>query len=198
MDIRQIKESFSRVKIYYAKKDNAKAFSTAATALREALKLPGGLTTELKGATRELVTLLSKDDYVKKVNPNLAYKPGDEKNLLALFTAVHQQILKDQGFESYDDTRARKLALDQKINAGIKLLEQGKISEADESFQESLKFYKDEHRVFLYISRLLIAAGQIKRSLTYIKRGLEINNKDPELVAVFRQVRELLSGGENG
>jgi Tfp pilus assembly protein PilF len=95
--------------------------------------------------------------------------------------------------EDHDSALARKRSLDQNINLGAKLLTQNKVSEADAAFQDALASYKDEHRAWQMIGKLLLDAGQARRAWPYLKKATELepqNEVARELFAAATKARE--------
>lgn len=182
MDIRQIRENFGRVKAYYLKNDTLRAMGVLIVGLKEAIKLSGGLPTDVRSQLREAVQFINRDEMVKKFSPNgVSYQPSQERQLLISLVDIYKKIQEDNEKEDYEVAKERKQCLDQALNLGLKNLEAGKISEADQCFQEAISFYKNEHRIFFYIAKSLIDAGQVKRAGVYIKKGLELVPTDKEM-----------------
>ena len=142
---------------------------------------------DIRGDIREALQLLIRDGQVKALLPDgqCAYAPGQEKELLALFTKIHDQIKEAAETENRETALARKIKLDQAYNAGKKLLEQGRVSEADASFAEAVLAYKDEHRLFCMIASLLVDAKEVVRAGPYLKKGLEALPGDPDLLELL-------------
>jgi tetratricopeptide (TPR) repeat protein len=174
MDVRQIREELGRVKSAYQKKDSVRALSTLINALKAALALPGGLPSDVRSPLREAVQLVGKDELVQPHAPEpLVYQPGQERRLLSLLLTVHKEVLAQMNTEDYETASARKLRMDQALNQGLRSLEAGRLSEADEYFQQAIANYRDESRVFHYIGKLLLDAGAAKRALFYLRKGVE-------------------------
>ena len=149
--------------------------------------------TDIRGDIREALQFLVRDQQVKALLPSgqCNYTPGQEKELLALFTKIHDQLKEAAETEDHESALARKIKLDQSYNAGKKLLEQGKISEADANFAEAVLAYKDEHRLFHMIAGLLVDANEVVRAGPYLKKGLEALPGDPELMELLERARLL-------
>ena len=149
--------------------------------------------TDVRGDLREALQLLARDEQVKALLPDgqCSYTPGQEKALLALFTNISNQLKEAAETEDHESALARKIKLDQAYNAGKKLLEQGKVSEADASFTEAVLAYKDEHRLFYMVAGLLVDANEVVRAGPYLKKGLEALPGDPELMELLERARVL-------
>lgn len=192
MDIRKIRENLGRIKIYYLKGETLKALGFAVTGL----KALGGATPprEVKGAIREGVQLLSRDEEIKaRLKTPLFYQPGQERTLLAVLSKLHQEMSAASHSEDHDTALNRKRRLDQNLNLGKKLLEQGKAPEADAAFQEALKFLKDEIRAYQMIGKILVEGGQPRRAWPYLKKAVDLepqNEAAKELFAAAARARE--------
>ena len=149
--------------------------------------------TDVRGDIREAVQCLVGDRQIKDLLPagQFGYVPGQEKELLALFTKVLGRLKDAAESEDHETALARKIKIDQAYNAGKKLLEQGKVSEADASFAEAVRAYRDEHRLFCMIAGLLVDAKEVVRAGPYLKKGLEVLPGDPELMELLERARVL-------
>jgi len=191
MNIRHIRENLGRVRTGFQRNEMLRALSCFIAGLQG---LGGNAPpTDIRGDIREALQLLVRDEQVKALLPNgqCAYTPGQEKELLALFANIHDQLKEAAETEGREATLARKIKLDQAYNAGKKLLEQGKVSEADASFAEAVRVYKDEHRLFYMIAGLLVDAKEVVRAGPYLKKGLEVLPGDPELMELLERARAL-------
>ena len=191
MNIREIRENLGRVRTSFQRNEMIRAVNCFV----EGLRALGGSAppTDLRGDIREALQLLVRDEQVKTLLPDgqCAYTPGQEKELLALFTKIHDQLKEAAETEDRASALARKIKIDQAYNAGKKLLEQGRVSEADASFAEAVLAHKDEHRLFYMIASLLVEAGEVVRAGPYLKKGLEALPNDPELMALLERARAL-------
>lgn len=191
MDIRQVRECLGRVKPYYLKNETLRALGALVSGLKGALSLPGGLTTDVRGPLREAVQLMARDELVKKRLPaQLMYQQGQERQLLQTLVSIHKDIEAELNSEPYEVAAARKLRLDQALNQGLKSLQAGRVSEADEYFQQAAGNYRDEHRLFLYIGKSLLEAGAGKRALPYLRKGIEVTPDDAEMAAVLAEAAQ--------
>jgi tetratricopeptide (TPR) repeat protein len=191
MNIRQIRENFGRVRTSFQRNEMVRALSYFIAGLQE---LGGSAPpTDIRGDIRDAVMLLVRDAQIKALLPGgqYGYTPGQEKELLALFTKIHDQLKEAAETESHEAALARKIKLDQAYNAGKKLLEQGKVSEADANFAEAVLAYKDEHHLFYMIASLLVDAKEVARAGSYLKKGLEILPGDQELMELLERARVL-------
>ena len=186
MTPREIREHLGRVKTYYLRNESTRALASAISGLQGiGASAPG---TDIRSTLREAVQMLARDPQIAKyVKAPLTYQPGQEKALLASLVTAYKAIRAAAEEEDRAATLARKIRLDQNFNLGIKLLEQGKVSEADASFAEALKSYKDEHRLFALIGKALMGAGEVRRALPYLKRGAEANPNDADMAAQLEE-----------
>ena len=197
MNILQIREHLGRVKAYYLKNETLRALASLINGLRGALALPGGLPTDVRGPLREAVQMVSRDELVKKHSEvQLAYQQGQERQLLAALMTLHQNIEAELNTEDDATATARKLRLDQALNQGLRSLEAGRVSEADEYFQQALANYRDEHRMFFYIGKSLVEANVPKRALPYLRKGLETNPDDEEMTAMLEKANQAIKAAE--
>jgi tetratricopeptide (TPR) repeat protein len=191
MNIRKIRENFGRARTSFQRNDLLRALSCLIAGLQELGGSPAPA--DVRGELRETAQPLLRDTQIKAFLPGgqYNYTPGQEKDLLALLIQVHDQFKEAAETEEHDIALSRKLKIDQAFNVGKKLLEQGKVSEADASFAESILAYKDEHRLFCMIARLLVDANEVVRAGPYLKKGLEAQPGDPELLELLERARAL-------
>ncbi len=195
MDMRQVREHLGRVKPYYLKNETLRALTALITGLKGALTLPGGISTAVRAPLREAVQFMARDEMVKKRLPaQLMYQQGQERQLLGLLVRLHQDIEAELNSEDYETASQRKQQLDHALNQGLRSLESGRVSEADEYFHQAVGFYRDEHRVFFYIGKSLIEANAPKRAIPYLRKGLEAVPEDEEMTAMLERATQLARG----
>ncbi len=191
MGIRETKEAFGKVKPYFLRNETLRALGSMLVGLKDVVASKAQPPVEVRSMIREATQLLARDEEIRKhAKGPIAYQPGQERALFTALAAIYKILQDAQNFESDEAIKARKLKLDQYCNAGLKLLGQGKTSEADAAFAESMKYYRDEHRLFHYIAKSLVDAKQFRRALPYVKKGLETIPKDPEMMKLFETVRQ--------
>jgi tetratricopeptide (TPR) repeat protein len=191
MNIRQIRENLGRVRTNFQRNDMIRAVQCFVAGLQG---LDGDAPpTDIRGDIREAVQCLVGDKQVKALLPagQFGYTPGQAKELLALFTKILGQLKDAAEAEDHETALARKIKIDQAYNAGKKHLEQGRVSEADASFSEAVRSYRDEHRLFHMIAGLLVDAKEVVRAGPYLKKGLEALPGDPELLELLERARAL-------
>ncbi len=195
MDIRKIKEQLGRIKVYTSRSETIRALETAIVALKSILKTGKPPIAELRSLLYENIPFILQDPLFKKyITKTITYQPGQEKELLSVFTDIHKKIIVDQEKEAYLTTRTRKQNLDKAFNSGVKFLEQKQISEADVAFTEALTFYRDEHRIFSLIVKALIKTNEFIRATDYIKKGLTCIPEDPELKKLSTIIARIKEG----
>ena len=193
MDIRQIREHLGRVKPYYLKNETLRALGSLISGLRGAVALPGGLPADVRGPLREAVQLMARDDLIKKrLAIPLMYQQGQERQLLGMLAKLHQEIETELNTEDDATASGRKLRLDQAINQGLRSLEAGRVSEADDYFQQAVANYRDEHRMFFYIGKSLVEANAAKRSVPYLRKGMEVSPDDAEMAAMLEKANQII------
>lgn len=191
MDMRKIRENLGRIKLYYLKGETLQALGSAVMALKDVVRMGGTPPTDVRSPLREGVQLLAQDKDVKRLSKGpLMYQPGQERALLLALAALYKQMGEEAGRENPRDAFARKQRLDQALGLGRRLLAQAKVSEADAAFQEALTCYRDEHRVFQLIGKLLLEADQPRRAVPYLKKAVEL---EPDNAAARRLMETALS-----
>ena len=191
MDLREAKEHLGRVKPYYLRNETLRALGSAVMGLKGIVALNVQPGVDVRGLIREAVQLLSRDELVREhTGATLMYQPGQERQLLAQLAAAYKQLAEALNRESHEVAGARKLKIDQHFNAGLKLLEQRQVSGADAEFAEAVKYYRDEHRLFAFIGKALVEAGEHRRAAPYLKRGLDVAPTDAELLKLFELVTQ--------
>lgn len=196
MDIREIREQLGRVKPYYLKNEMLRAVGSAVLGVKGVVQMGTPPTTEVRSLIREGMQLLSRDETIREtLKTPLNYQAGQERSLLAQLASLYKQLLEEQNREDRDVAFARKQKLDQALNLGMRFLSQNQISEADAQFAEAVAQYKDEHTMFRLIAKALMEAGEYKRAMPYLKKGLEALPTDQELLDLFEQIKEKRAAG---
>lgn len=191
MDARTIREHLARVRSFYQRSESLKALASGIAALQGALAGKHNMpATELRGALREMAQTLSRDEAITMAAPGpLNYQPGQEKVLLALLTVTEQNLRESQDAESYEVALARKLRMDQFLTKGLRSLQQGNATEADAAFAEAVKCFRDELRLYAIIGRALLEAGEVRRSVPYLKKGVELAPQDPIMLELCKEAQ---------
>lgn len=171
------KENLARAKAYFQRHEVLRCIEAVVLALQA---VQGGVTGTDKlavdSALREIMTLLSRTEEVRHYFPKgLAFQPGTEKPLLRALSQMLERIRAAQLRESYTQTLERKQKLDKLLGYGKKLLEAGKVADADGAFAEAVECYVDEHVLFRMIGEACLAAKQPRMAAKYLKRGVKVD-----------------------
>jgi len=193
MDIRKIRENMGRVKVYYLKGKTQLALGFAVKGLKEL----GSATppTEVKSAIREAIQYLSGDESLANlIKIPLTYQPGQENQLLAILSKAYIQMEVAAKTEEHAQALVRKQKIDQNLVLGKKLLEQGKVSDADACFNEAVNNYRNEHRLFQMIGKSLLEANQPQRAYPYLKRAVELEPENRNALNMLDQAASAREG----
>ncbi len=190
MDIKDIRVHLGRVKSYYQRNDMVHAIACIIMAIKGMGNKP--FPSEIRSLLREALQLVGRDAVITEhLGKPLAYQPGQEQAILLSLAKVYKAIRGLGEAESHEQAIARKVAMDRNLNQGMKLLEQKKVSEADECFSEAITHYKDEHSVFSIIGKALMEAEQVRRALPYLKRGTDVDPNNQKMKELFDKCMEL-------
>lgn len=187
-----IMEELARSKGYYHRHEIMRAMISLATALKGLVEsnVAGPTATQISGMVREQVQRLNRTEEVQGYAPDgLVFQRGGEKKLLLQLARIIKQAKEDAEKESEEAMAERKLQMDRLLLRGQKLLDVGKVADAEEAFQEAVGLYVDEHVLFCMIGQKLLDADQPKLALKYLQQGLE---KDPDLEMAWRGAAEAL------
>ncbi len=177
-----IMEELARARNYFRRHDILRSMISLATAVKDAVKakLAGRDKSLVENATMEMVQMLNRTQEVKRFcasSDGLALRNGDFKALFHELMSIIKSVRDAANKESIDQTRARKLELDNQLGHGQRALAAGKFDEARDAFKEAEKLYVNEHKLFHIIGNMLFNAGQHRLALRYYLQGLEV---DPE------------------
>lgn len=194
-DSRQAKEHLARAKAYFQRHEVLRSLEALTAALRAVQDGVSGVDkVAVDSAMREVMQMLSRAEEVLVYFPKgIPFRPGSEKALYAALSKVMERIRLAKEQESYLETLERKQKLDKLLNYGRKLLEAGKVQDAEGAFQEALECYVDEHILFRMIGEACLAVKQPRMAARYLKRGVKVD-KDPKLVGTLL-VRALEESG---
>lgn len=190
MNIRKIREDLGRVRTSCLRHDFPRALFLAIAALKEL----GGMCApaDLRGDFRDALSVLSSASEFKKIYGRpVAYQAGAERALLSLFIGLYKELKGHEDQEDYETTLQRKLNLDRFLKEGRLYLAQGKASEADASFAEALKYFKNETAVFAVMAKAMMDAGEYVRALGHIRNGLKVKPQDAELIRLADECTRL-------
>lgn len=193
-EAREIREHFARARAYYQRRDVLRSLASVIAGLKG--MVAGGVTgvglIEAQGVLREVLQMLGRDETVQPLvlaaDPQgLVYQRGGERALLVTLVGVLRTLHEAQGAESHEETLARKQYIDAALSQGSKHLEQGRPSEADACFADAVTRYRDEHRMFQFIGRMLLDAGEVRRAIPYLKRGVAADPEDAAMAALLAE-----------
>lgn len=195
LDGRKAKEYLARAKAYFQRHEVMRSLEAVTGALKlMQAGVAGQDKTSIDSALREMIQLLNRTDEIKTHFPKgLAFQPGMEKALYVALSGLLQALQQAQELETYTQTLERKNKLDKLYNYGAKLLEAGKVQDAEGAFQEAIVLYVDEHALFRMIGEACLAVKQPKMAAKYLKQALKIGN-EKEIVGRLL-VRALEEGG---
>ncbi|MDD4701209.1 MAG: hypothetical protein PHI96_03215 [Desulfovibrio sp.] len=192
MNSRKIREDLGRARASSTRRDPARALYLAISALKDLGGQPAP--TDLRGDVRTTVLTLAADPELKDHLPaNLAYQPGNEKDLLQLLANAYQSVMGNTAQEDYETTLQRKLNIDRNLREGKKLLSEGRASEADACFAEATKSYKDELAIFAMMATAMMHAKEYVRALGHVRSGLKEDPKNAELIHLANECIRLRS-----
>ncbi len=175
MNSKIVIDNLGKIKAHQFKAKGVELLPYYVKALREICKSSAPLPTSLRAPLREATAVIAKDTSIETIaKKKISYNPGNEKELLEIAERCHNFFSKAATIEKREDAQKRKLRMDKALNIGYRLLKQNKISEADQAFQEAVKCYKNEHKLFILITKALCEAQQYKRATTYLKKAKEI------------------------
>lgn len=192
MNARKVREGLGRVRTCIQRGEFPQALQLVCQGLRECGSQPAPM--DLRGDFRTAIgDICSHPDYRKRNLKPVSYQAGKEKAILSYLQKLHELLTgQPEEEEEYDTALQRKLNLDRCINNGKAFVAQGKFTEADDCFNEALKYYKTEIAAFAIMARSMMDAGQFVRALGYVRKGLEIQpgNEDlRQLSVVCNQMR---------
>lgn len=128
---------------------------------------------------RENLQNISKMEQVRRhTQEAFAYKPGEEKQILARLVPLVKAIHGERKREDMDAVRARKLRIDHAIIHGANAVQAGKVEEAKKYFREAVNLHVDEDAMFMIIADKLQSAGAYKESFEYLRQALMVNPGD--------------------
>lgn len=186
MNARKIREDLGRVRTCIQRKDFPRALYLLIISLKELGGQPAP--TPLRGDFRSAISEICNHGlYRKNYSQPLGYQPGKENDLLAFFTKFYNKIAGKEEEEDYETALQRKINLDRCFNNGKVFVSQGKMTEADECFNEAFNYYKNEFAIFNLIAKTLMDAGQYVRALSYVRKGLKEKPDDPVLTKLAEE-----------
>jgi tetratricopeptide (TPR) repeat protein len=192
MNARSVREYLGKAKTASKRGELTRALNFMISAFKslEGQQAPS----DLRGDFRDALTDLNADPEFKKlVGAPVAYQAGQERALLNLFIRLSNSLLGLEEQEEYEVALQRKLNLDRCLKDGKKFLQEGKISEAEQSFTDAYKFYKNESGLFALIAKAFMDAGEYVRALGHLRQGLKTNPNDEGLRRLAEECARLRS-----
>jgi tetratricopeptide (TPR) repeat protein len=180
---KDVMAELARAKGHFHRHDVPRTLISTATALKTLLgsQIVGRDKAQVSATLMEMVQNLNRSDEILRYHPEgVEYAKGGEKRLLVTLVDVLKRLREDAARESLEETRERKLKMDRLLIRGQKLLDGGKVGEAEECFQEAVELYVDEHKLFYFIARKLVDADQPRPALKYLKRALQLLPDDEQ------------------
>lgn len=176
--IKHTREHLARAKAYFTRHETERALLATVSALKimasENITGPGKLETD--NALHEVVTLLNRTEELRTHFPNgITYRKGIEKPLYAVYSNILKEIQGTTHTQTYEEILARKQKIDKNLNYGKKLLQAGRIKDAQELFDEVTSLYEDEHTVFRLMGKACLEVKQTKTALRYLKKAMKVD-----------------------
>ncbi len=178
-DFKNIMEELARARGHYHHHDVHRALVSLTLAMKAAAgaQIFGRQKMELDMAVQEILQLLNRTEDVQQFLPEgINFAKGGYKRLLGLLVALLKRIKEEAGKESLEQTRERKLKIDNLLIRGQRSLEKKHLAEAEAAFQEAASLYVDEHKMFYVIGSKLVSAGFPKQALLYFRKGMEVDS----------------------
>lgn len=186
MNIRKIRDDLGRALTCLQRRDLNRAIYLLCISLKEVGSQ--GAPTPIRGDFRAAITDICNDPLYKRLGAQqVSYQPGKERELLVFFNKIYHQLIGKEEAEDYETAMSRKLNLDRCINDGKAFLAQGKPSDADNSFAEAFKYYKNEFAAYGMMARAMMDAGQHVRAYGYIRKGLAERPNDATLLKMAEE-----------
>lgn len=186
MNILKIREDLGKVHTCLQRRDLNRAVYLLCISLKEVGGQPAP--TPIRGDFRAAITEICNDPLYKRLGARqVGYQQGKERELLVFFNRVYHQLIGKEELEDYETAMSRKLNLDRCINDGKAYLAQGKPSDADNSFAEAFKYYKNEFAAYGMMARAMMDAGQHVRAYGYIRKGLAERPNDAALLKMAEE-----------
>ena len=190
MNAHNVREYLGKARTASKRGELARSLNFVVSALKSLEGQPAP--TDLRGDIRDALADLNADPGFKNAaGEPVAYQPGQERALLNFFIRLSNSLLGLEEQEDHEVALQRKLNLDRCLKDGRKFLQEGKITEADQSFADACKFYKNESGLFALIAKALMEAGEYVRALGYIRQGMKINPNDKGLACLAEECARL-------
>lgn len=181
--VQKIKTLIARSKASYKRNEILRSLISLAEALKITLgvKLSGQSKLDVYNGMREMTQLLGRVEDVKKHCPfPLSFTPGQERKVLLCLAKVIKVMHAEALREDREKSIQRKISIDKLLLHGKNCLKNGKISEAEKTFDEAVSHYVDEQALFSIIGSSLIEAGQERIAVKYFIQAMDESPDDPQ------------------
>lgn len=197
-ETKTIMEELARARNYFHRHEVLRALISMATAVKSTAtaQLVGRDKSTVENGLQEVLQLLNRTTEVQEHCPSpdgLVLEKGKYKALFQNLMAVIKVVRDEATKETQEQTRNRKLELDSQLGRGYKFLDAGSPAEADKAFQEAIKNYVDEHKLFYMIGSKLLQKGHPRPALKYLLKGLEVDPEPMPLVVAAAQAYSQLN-----
>ncbi len=187
-----IMEELARARNHFHRHEILRSMISLATAVKSAAtsQLVGRDKSLVENGLQEIVQLLNRTQEVQKYSKNpdgLVLEKGKFKSLFQNLMHIIKSLHEEASRETEEQTRQRKLNLDSNLSRGQKFLDAGNLGEADNAFQEAIKCYVDEHKLFYMIGAKLLQTKHPRPALKYLLKGLEVDPEPMPLVVTAAQ-----------
>ncbi len=184
-------DNLGRVKSAHFKGDSSRALLSLINALKPAARAPSQVPTATKTMFREAISYIASDKNISKYfKKPLMYNPGKEKEVLDACLEAYALLEGVQGLETKEQSRERKANIDKFYSIGVRLLYAKKVSEANMAFQEAIKYFRDEKKLFIMIGNKLCEVGEHVRAMDYLKKANGVDPESKEVQALALRIKE--------
>lgn len=177
-NVKTARDTLARAKAYFTRHDTERALESTVAALRIIVsgKANGPGRQEVDGMVREIVTLLNRTEEILAHYPKgIGYRKDIEKPLFGAYSKILKEMKEAAERKSHEEILTRKQKIDKNLNFGKKLLQAGKLKDAQELFDEAVTLYVDEHILFRLMGQACMEAKQAKMALRYLKKAMKVD-----------------------
>ena len=190
MNARKIREHLGQARTSCQRRDFTRALNLTIMALKELGKQSAPIDT--RSDFRDTLTELSADPTFKaNVKTPISYQPGKELEIREILVNLYNTLQGVASNEDYDTALQRKLGIDHALRDGKAFLSRGKLPEAEASFAEALKNYRDEDSLFAVIARAYMEKEEYVRALGYLREGLKKAPSNSDLLRLSEECARL-------
>lgn len=193
--VKEVSEHLARAKGYFHRHDVARSLRALATAIKQLLDSPaivGRDKQTVQMGILELHQLLGRTEEVQRLRPEgLPYERGKERQLLLDLLGILKLLDEEARREQETQTQTRKLRMDRLLLRAGRLLEEQKLQEALNCYEECASLHVDEDIVFTMIGRRLLDAGAAAQALPWLKRAVTTDAENVNAHAALAKTLEL-------